>query len=171
MNKTLGIGNFLGFEIANTSVSSIDTPGIIHATQDYAGGFAGKAMGGTVSNVHISELQKVDANNYAGGFVGYGGTGSLAETEALDILGLNLVKISNLLNLAQGLVLDMSECDVQGTTSGFTVKAFGTQSTDVDVTKYYAGGFIGKSTSVHIRHSQVKRITDVTADETSGYAG
>ena len=171
LNKTLGIGNFLGFEIANTSVSSIDTPGIIHATQDYAGGFAGKAMGGTVSNVHISELQKVDANNYAGGFVGYGGTGSLAETEALDILGLNLVKISNLLNLAQGLVLDMSECDVQGTTSGFTVKAFGTQSTDVDVTKYYAGGFIGKSTSVHIRNSQVKRIKDVTADETSGYAG
>lgn len=171
LNKTLGIGNFLGFEIANTSVSSIDTPGIIHAIQDYAGGFAGKAMGGTVSNVHISELQKVDANNYAGGFVGYGGTGSLAETEALDILGLNLVKISNLLNLAQGLVLDMSECDVQGTTSGFTVKAFGTQSTDVDVTKYYAGGFIGKSTSVHIRNSQVKRLKDVTADETSGYAG
>ena len=116
LNKTLGIGNFLGFEIANTSVSSIDTPGIIHATQDYAGVFAGKAMGGTVSNVHISELQKVDANNYAGGFVGYGGTGSLAETEALDILGLNLVKISNLLNLAQGLVLDISNCDVQGTT-------------------------------------------------------
>ena len=50
LNKTLGIGNFLGFEIANTSVSSIDTPGIIHATQDYAGGFAGKAMGGTVYN-------------------------------------------------------------------------------------------------------------------------
>ena len=39
-------------------------------------------MGGTVSNVHISELQKVEANNYAGGFAGYGGTGSLAETGA-----------------------------------------------------------------------------------------
>ena len=169
LNKTLGIGNFLGFEIENTSVSSIDTSGIINATQDYAGGFAGRAMGGTVSNVHISELQKVEANNYAGGFVGYGGTGSLAETKALDILG--LVKISNLLNLAQGLVLDISECDVQGTTSGFTVKALGTQTSDVDVTKYYAGGFIGKSTSVHIRNSQVERLKDVTADETSGYAG
>lgn len=171
LNKTLGIGNFLGFEIENTTVSSINTSGIINATQDYAGGFAGRAMGGTVSNVHINELQKVEANNYAGGFVGYGGTGSLAETEALDILGLNVVKISNLLNLAQGLVLDISECDVQGTTSGFTVKALGTQTSDVDVTKYYAGGFIGKSTSVHIRNSQVKRLKDVTADEISGYAG
>ena len=95
LNKTLGIGNFLGFEIENITVSSIDTPGIIYATQDYAGGFAGKAMGGKVSNVHISELQKVEANNYAGGFAGYGGTGSLAETGALNILG--LVKISNLL--------------------------------------------------------------------------
>ena len=95
LNKTLGIGNFLGFEIENITVSSINTPEIIHATQDYAGGFAGKAMGGKVSNVQISELQKVEANNYAGGFVGYGGTGSLAETGALNILG--LVKISNLL--------------------------------------------------------------------------
>ena len=96
LNKTLGIGNFLGFEIENITISSINAPGIIHATQDYAGGFAGKAMGGTVSNVHISELQKVEANNYAGGFAGYGGTGSLAETGALNILG--LVKIANLLD-------------------------------------------------------------------------
>ena len=169
LNKTLGIGNFLGFEIENITVSSIDTPGIIHATQDYAGGFAGKAMGGTVSNVHISELQKVEANNYAGGFAGYGGTGSLAETGALNILG--LVKIANLLDLAQGLVLDISECDVQGTTNGFTVKALGTKTSDVDVTKYYAGGFIGKSTSVHIRNSHVKGLKDVTADGISGYAG
>ena len=171
LNKTLGIGNFLGFEIENTTVSSIDISGIIQANQDYAGGFAGKAMGGTVSDVHISEFQKIEANNYAGGFVGYGGTGSLAETEALNILGLNLVKISNLLNLAQGLVLDISDCDVQGTTNGFTVKALGTQTSDVDATKYYAGGFIGKSTSVHIRNSQVKRLKNVTANEKSGYAG
>ena len=169
LNKTLGIGNFLGFEIENITVSSIDTPGIIHATQDYAGGFAGKAMGGTVSNVHISELQKVEANNYAGGFVGYGGTGSLAETGALNILG--LVKISNLLNLAQGLVLDINECNVKGTPNGFTVKALGTRTSDADVTKHYAGGFIGKSTSVHIRNSHVKTLKDVTADEISGYAG
>lgn len=171
LNKTLGIGNFLGFEIENIAVSSIDTPGIIHVAQGYAGGFAGKAMGGTVSNVHITELKKVEAYNYAGGFVGYGGTGSLAETEALNILGLNLVKISNLLNLAQGLVLDISECDIQGTTSGFTVKASGTRTSDTDVTKYYAGGFVGKSTSAHIRNSQVKSLKDVTADEISGYAG
>ncbi|MCG4880086.1 Cna B-type domain-containing protein [Amedibacillus dolichus] len=169
LNKTLGIGNFLGFEIENITISSINAPGIIHATQDYAGGFAGKAMGGTVSNVHISELQKVEANNYAGGFAGYGGTGSLAETGALNILG--LVKIANLLDLAQGLVLDISECDVQGTTNGFTVKALGTKTSDVDVTKYYAGGFIGKSTSVHIRNSHVKGLKDVTADGISGYAG
>ena len=169
LNKTLGIGNFLGFEIENITISSINAPGIIHATQDYAGGFAGKAMGGTVSNVHISELQKVEANNYAGGFAGYGGTGSLAETGALNILG--LVEIANLLDLAQGLVLDISECDVQGTTNGFTVKALGTKTSDVDVTKYYAGGFIGKSTSVHIRNSHVKGLKDVTADGISGYAG
>ena len=119
--------------------------------------------------MQISELQKVEANNYAGGFVGYGGTGSLAETGALNILG--LVKISNLLNLAQGLVLDINECNVKGTPNGFTVKALGTRTSDADVTKHYAGGFIGKSTSVHIRNSHVKTLKDVTADEISGYAG
>ena len=75
------------------------------------------------------------------------------------------------MNLAQGLVLDINECNVQGTPNGFTVKALGTRTSDADVTKYYAGGFIGKSTSVHIRNSHVKTLKDVTADEISGYAG
>ena len=95
------------------------------------------------------------------------GPGSLAETGALNILGLVKI-ISNLLNLAQGLVLDINECNVKGTPNGFTVKALGTRISDADVTKHYAGGFIGKSTSVHIRNSHVKTLKDVTADEISG---
>lgn len=169
LNHTLGIGNFLKFEMSDIKISNTATGSSIRATENYAGGFAGKAIGGNISNAHVTEIKNVAAQNYTGGFIGYGGTGSLAETNGLNILG--LVKVSNLLSLADGMVLDIKSSTITGIQEGLEVCSAGAHTVESDKTKYYAGGFIGKSTSVHIADASVKNLKKVTADTNFGYAG
>ena len=111
LNKVLGIGNFLKFEIGDTQVTNSANGVSITAVNDYAGGMAGRAIGGDIYNINITELKEVTAQNYAGGFIGYGGTGSLAETGALNILG--LIKVSHLLSLADGVVLNVNNANLR----------------------------------------------------------
>ena len=69
---------------------------------EYAGGAVGLAVGGTVKNVDITDLEEVSAQNIAGGFMGGGGPGSLADTDglSLNLLGLNhLLEVGGLLNV------------------------------------------------------------------------
>ena len=169
LNKVLGIGNFLKFEIGDTQVTNSSSGASITAVNDYAGGMAGRAIGGDISNINITELKEVTAQNYAGGFIGHGGTGSLAETGALNILG--LIKVSNLLSLADGIVLKVNNANVGGIQTGLVVSCTGSHSVESDKTQYYAGGFIGKSTSVHISDANVMNLRKVTADTKFGYAG
>lgn len=169
LNHTLGIGNFLKFDISDVQTTNIDSGILIQSQENYAGGFAGRAIGGNVSRVYVTEMNQVTGQNYVGGFIGYGGTGSLAETEGLNILG--LVNISNLLSIADGLVLEVNDANVTGIIDGFEVIATGTHQETSDKTKYYAGGFIGKSTSVHINNANVNNLKSVSADQKYGYAG
>lgn len=169
LNHTLGIGNFLKFEIENVQLTNASTGGVVTAGNNFAGGMAGRASGGNVSKVTVENLQKVTTNNYAGGFVGYGGTGSLAETASLNILG--LIEISNLLSLADGLQLQIQDSHVSGSQDGLTVIATGESQDVSDIKKYYAGGFIGKSTSVKIEKANVTNLKNVSADMQNGCAG
>lgn len=169
LDTVLGIGNFLKFEIGDMQVTNGGNGASITAVNDYAGGMAGRAVGGDIYHTNMTELKEVTARNYAGGFIGYGGTGSLAETGALNILG--LIKVSNLLSLADGVVLNINHCNAGGVQTGFRVAATGSHNAESDKTKYYAGGFIGKSTSVHIGDANVTNLQKVTADMKFGYAG
>lgn len=112
LNKTLGIGNYLGFHYEDISVTGINSGSEILATQDYAGGAFGQLVGGTVKNVVVTNMNSVKGQNYVGGFVGNAGTGSLASANGLNILG--LIDIKNLLSIADAVETTISDSQVQG---------------------------------------------------------
>ena len=58
-------------------------------------------LGGTADGVTINNIQNITAGNYTGGFAGRTGASSLASAGGLDVLG--LVKLKNVLSLANGI--------------------------------------------------------------------
>lgn len=175
LNNTLGIGTMLPFSAKNIELTGGTNGLTVTATENYAGGAFGQAIGGNVDNVILKDVSKVEANNYAGGFVGDAGTGSLVEGGGLNLLGLNLVNIDNLLSLAEGVVLNISNSSVTGAGTeenkiGLSVIAKGANSNG-SVEDFVAGGFIGESKSVVAENCTVNDLKSVAADNTDGYAG
>lgn len=176
LNNTLGIGTMLPFSAKNIELTGGTNGLTVTATENYAGGAFGQAIGGAVDNVILNNVSKVEANNYAGGFAGDAGTGSLVEGGGLNLLGLNLVKVDNhLLSLAEGVVLNISNSSVTGAGTeenkiGLSVSATGSNS-DGAVEDFAAGGFIGESKSVIAENCTVNNLKSVRADGKAGYAG
>lgn len=175
LNNTLGIGTMLPFSAKKIELTGVTDGLTVTATENYAGGSFGQAIGGNVDNVILNNVSKVEANNYAGGFAGDAGTGSLVEGGGLNLLGLNLVNIDNLLSLAEGVVLNISNSSVTGAGTeenkiGLSVIATGSNS-DGAVEDFVAGGFIGESKSVVAENCTVNDLKSVAADNTDGYAG
>ena len=175
LNNTLGIGTMLPFSAKNIELTGGTNGLTVTATENYAGGAFGQAIGGAVDNVILNNVSKVEANNYAGGFAGDAGTGSLVEGGGLNLLGLNLVKIDDLLSLAEGVVLNISNSSVTGAGTeenkiGLSVIATGSNS-DGAVEDFAAGGFIGESKSVIAENCTVNNLKSVRADGKAGYAG
>ena len=100
LNKTLGVGSYLASTAENITVTGQNLA--IEAKKKYASGGFGLVLGGRIDHVDIRELASVTAGNYAGGLAGRSGTGALAKEGGLDVLGLGLVKVDNLLSLAEG---------------------------------------------------------------------
>lgn len=171
LDTTLGIGNYLPFQIEDITVTGIDSGYSVTATENYAGGGFGYAIGGTIKNATLSKLGTVTANNYAGGFIGVGGTGDLASASGLNVLGLDLISITNLLSIAQGVVLTIDESSVAGIQDGLSVLATGTREGENSTEKFLASGFIASANSVDISNSHVTNLRSVIANETVGYAG
>ena len=172
LNNTLGVGNFLGFTVHNVTVNGKDGY-TVEAGQNYAGGALGEAVGGDVDTVTLSNIKSITAKNRTGGFVGCAGPGDLVGGNGLtlNLLGLNnLLKVGNLLSVAEGIRVKINNTHVNGINDGFTVKATGTNELG-EVVDYTAGGFIGKSNSCEINHSDVKNLKEVSANDTDGYAG
>lgn len=171
LDATLGIGNYLPFQIEDVTVTGIDSGYSVTATENYAGGGFGYAIGGTIKNVTLSNAGTVTANNYAGGFIGVGGTGDLASASGLNVLGLNLVEIKNLLSVAQGVALTIDNSSVAGIQNGLKISAIGEREGENSTEKFLASGFIASANSVDISNSHVTNLQSVTANETVGYAG
>lgn len=172
LNNTLGIGNFLGFTVHNVTVNGKDGY-TVEAGQNYAGGALGEAVGGDVDTVTLSNIKSITAKNRTGGFVGCAGPGDLVGGNGLtlNLLGLNnLLKVGNLLSVAEGIRVKINNTHVNGIKDGFTVKATGTNNLG-EVVDYTAGGFIGKSNSCEINHSDVKNLKEVSANDFDGIAG
>ena len=173
LNGTLGVGNYLGFTVRHVTTTGINSGYTVEASENYAGGAIGEAVGGDIDTVTLNQVNSVTAKNRVGGFVGCAGPGDLAGTGGLTInlLGLNhLLKAKNLLKAVEGIRVRISEVYVNGSNDGLTVKATGTNS-DGGVVDYVAGGFIGKSHSCEINSSDVSNLKEVSANDTDGSAG
>ena len=173
LNNTLGIGNFLGFTVHHVTVTGVNDGYIVEAKENYAGGALGEAVGGDVDTVTLNQVKSVSAKNRVGGFIGCAGPGDLAGGNGLtlNLLGLNnLLKVGNLLSVAEGVRVKINEAHVNGIAGGMTVEATGANSNG-EVVDYTAGGFIGKSNSCEIIKSDVKNLKEVTANDKDGFAG
>lgn len=172
LNATLGLASYLGFTVDKVTVTGPTTGLSITGEQRIGGGF-GEAIGGSVNTVTIKNLKSVTGNNRVGGMIGLAGPGDLADTGGLtvNLLGLNhVLQLKNLLKVASGVRVTINDSHVIGVETGLTVKATGTNS-DGGVVDYVAGGFVGKSHSCEINHSDVKNLKEVSANDTDGYAG
>lgn len=171
LNDTLGIGSYLSFTVSNVELSGNDLQ--IEASNKYASGGAGLMLGGTAEQIEIEGLQSVTAENYAGGFAGRTGTGSLAKEGGLDLLGLGLIKVDSLLSLVDGVATKVSNVSVSGTENGASIKANG----QVEITEgesILAGGFISEAEGVQIADSHVTNLKKVYAEDAKdkeSYAG
>lgn len=172
LNDTLGLASYLGFTVDKVTVTGPTTGLSITGEQRIGGGF-GDAIGGSVNTVTIKNLKSVIGNNRVGGMIGLAGPGDLADTGGLtvNLLGLNhVLQVKNLLKVASGVRVTINDSHVIGVETGLTVKATGTNS-DGGVVEYVAGGFVGKSHSCEINHSDVKNLKEVSANDIDGYAG
>ncbi len=170
LNNTLGIGQFIPFELSNISVEG--TAWAVTATEKYAAGACGLMLGGKADDVTVSGIQSVQAGNYTGGFAGRTGASSLASAGGLDVLG--LVKLNNVLSLADGVQVTITNCETaSGADSGLTVLSDGTAAL-TDGEDFTAGGFIGESVASVVEASHVKNVKSVVAkhsDTKGSYAG
>lgn len=171
LNDTLGIGSYLSFTVSNVDLGGNDLQ--IEASNKYASGGAGLMLGGTAEQIKIEGIQSVTAGNYAAGFAGRAGTGSLAKEGGLDLLGLGLIKVDSLLSLVDGVATKVSNVSVSGTENGAVIKASG----QVEITEgesILAGGFISEAEGVQIADSHVTNLKAVYAEaakDKEGYAG
>lgn len=174
LGEAVGIGRYLGFEVADTSVSGVETAGYtVMSTESYAAGGIGWAVGGTVENVLLSRVAKVEAaSNFAGGFVGVTGPGDLANVGGinLQLLGFSLLKVSNLLSLAQGVRTTYERANVSGVDTGLEVVEYGKKATAGD-TDFCSGGWAGTANSVRVVDSHVANLKSVSANSMDGIAG
>lgn len=172
LNEVVGLVQVQEYKVSNISLSVEK----VTASGNYAGGAFGLLTGGEVTNVSVETVMEVSADNYAGGFVGRTGVGSLVETEGLNILGLNLVKIDNLLSFGNMMSVLIDNCHVQG--NNLVVSSTG----NTDGKNYFVGGFVSENNSGDIRNSDVtglKRVfTTITGyfineekNITTSYAG
>lgn len=134
----------------------------------YAAGGIGLAIGGDISNVNINDISSVNAKNYAAGFIGRAGAGGLTDVQGLDLLGLGLVKINNVLSLAQGIRLNVDTSNVNGSSSGYTVEARGYQGDITHNESILAGGFIAEAAAIKVKDSHVKNLKSVTLPTAEG---
>lgn len=169
LNNTIGIGQFIPFELLQVSVEG--TNWTVTATEKYAAGACGLMLGGTADTAKISGIQSIQAGNYTGGFAGRTGASSLASAGGLDVLG--LVKLNNVLSLADGIQVTIKNSETVGATGGLMILSDGT-SLLTDGEDFTAGGFIGESVASVVEASHIRNLKSVIAKHDtikSSYAG
>ena len=171
LNNTIGVGSYHPFTVSGVTLTGQTLN--VEATQKYASGGFGLALGGNVENVSVNGLASVAAGNYAGGMAGRSGTGALVKEGGLDLLGLGAVKVDNLLSLADGVQVTINNAHVTGVEEGAVIQATGA----VDITdgeSVMAGGFVSEAEGIQVSESGVSDLKQVSAEkieEKDSYAG
>lgn len=178
LDTTLTIGNYMAFDVEDVSVtgttgdtdSGIEKGYEVSAGENAGGGF-GEAVGGSLTRVELNGLRKVSGTERAGGFAAVTGTGSLASSGGLNILGLDLISVSGLLSVADAIETKITDSGVTGIDEGFTVQADPEPEETSDVNMNIAGGFLGISASTKAVNCKVDKLKSVITDTESGIAG
>ena len=161
LNDVVGLVDVQEYKASNINVDVKS----VTATGDYAGGAFGLLTGGEVDHVAVGAVDTVTANNYAGGFVGRSGVGSLVDAKGLDILGLGAVEVGNLVSIGNLTSVDIKNSTVTGI--DLTVSATG----DTAGNDYFAGGFVSENNSGKISDSSVTGLKRVFTATTGFFWG
>ena len=172
LDTTLGVARYLPFNIENVTVNGLDNFNVIG---NYCvGGGLGEAVGGSINTVELNNLSSVVGNNMVSGFAGLTGPGDLVGTDGgltINLLGLNkLLKLNNLLSVAEGVKVEIDNTRVVGVDGGFTVVAKGSDSNNV-AAEFSSGGFIARCNSTDIKNSLVNNLKEVKSATIGGYSG
>ncbi|NMN01158.1 cell surface protein [Bifidobacterium sp. DSM 109958] len=185
VNQTVGLGEYLPFEVSSLTVSGTDDGLTVSAGGDYAGSGIGFAMGGNIGRtttaygdaavpdsavVAVTGVKSVTAANRAGGFIGVSGPGDLLSAGGVDLLGLGLIKLEGLLSMAAGVKIAIDGATVSGVATGMEIAATGAHA-EGESTQYMAGGFVAQSNSTQATDAHVTNLASVTADGVTGNAG
>lgn len=172
LNTTLGVASYLAFTVDSVTLNGAADGFAVSGTERVGGGF-GEAIGGSVTNVSVNNLASVTGENLVGGFIGLSGPGELVGSDGgltVNLLGLNyLLKLNNLLSLGQAVEVTITNANVKGIESGFTVEATGVREGN-SVRDYTASGFIARSNSTKVENAHVTNLKTVTATNDGGYA-
>lgn len=172
LNTTLGVASYLAFTVDNVTLNGAADGFAVSGNERVGGGF-GEAIGGSVTNVSVNNLASVTGENLVGGFIGLSGPGELVGTDGgltVNLLGLNyLLKLNNLLSLGQAVEVTITNANVKGIESGFTVEATGVREEN-SVRDYTASGFMARSNSTKAENAHVTNLKSVTAAKDGGYA-
>ena len=142
----------------------------VTAEEKYASAGVGLMLGGKVNKVNVQEVKTVTAQNFIGGLAGRVGSGNLAKTGGLDILGLGLIKVNNVLSLAEGVNVKIKDTQIQGVETGATLQATGTPNEPTSKEEVFAGGLLGEADGVQVTDTTASKIKEVKADKNSGEA-
>lgn len=172
LNTTLGVASYLAFTVDSVTLNGAADGFAVSGTERVGGGF-GEAIGGSVTNVSVNNLASVTGENLVGGFIGLSGPGELVGSDGgltVNLLGLNyLLKLNNLLSLGQAVEVTITNANVNGIKSGFTVEATGVREEN-SVRDYTASGFMARSNSTKVENAHVTNLKSVTAANDGGYA-
>ena len=172
LNTTLGVASYLAFTVDSVTLNGGNDGFAVEGIERVGGGF-GEAIGGTIKTVSINNLKSVGGENLVGGFIGLSGPGELVGSDGgltVNLLGLNyLLKLNNLLSLGQAVEVTITNANVKGIESGFTVEATGVREEN-SVRDYTASGFMARSNSTKVENAHVTNLKSVTAANDGGYA-
>ena len=168
LNTTIGVGSYLPFYAGNIQLTGKDLT--VTAEEKYASAGVGLMLGGKVNKVNVQGVRTVTAQNFVGGLAGRVGSGNLAKTDGLDILGLGLIKVNNVLSLAEGVNVKIKDTQIQGVEAGATLHATGTPNEPTSKEEVFAGGLLGEADGVQVTDTTASKIKEVKADKNSGEA-
>ncbi|MBM6868545.1 Cna B-type domain-containing protein [Collinsella tanakaei] len=167
VNNTLGLNNLIPFVMDSVDVSGDGFT--VSAAGDYAAGGVGVVTGGHVRDVEVKGVSAITASNYAGGFFGASGTGSVVSGGGINLLGLNLVQINNLLQVGAAVQTTVDTVTVSGVGAGMKVTATGDgTSTDAGEKPVTAGGFVALGSATAVSSAHVTNLASVSANVHDG---
>lgn len=167
VNSTLGLNNLIPFVVDSVDVSGDGFT--VSAAGDYAAGGVGVVTGGHVRDVEVKGISAITASNYAGGFFGASGTGSVVSDGGINLLGLNLVQINNLLQVGAAVQTTADTVTVSGVDAGMKVTATGDgTSTDAGEKPVTAGGFVALGSATSVSSAHVTNLASVSANVHDG---